>query len=95
MSISWPPIASISSRMICTTFWCTRQPSGRNVQTPALTWRMIAAADEQLVRDGLRICRRFAQGGDEQRGLASDHRCPPRLVECGSGESVLSGKIGL
>ena len=25
---SWPPIASISWRMISPTFWCTRQPSG-------------------------------------------------------------------
>ena len=40
MSISCAPIASISSRMICSTFRCTRQPSGMNVQRPALTWRM-------------------------------------------------------
>ena len=39
-SISCPPMALISSRMICTTFWCTRQPSGMNVQRPAPTWRM-------------------------------------------------------
>ena len=48
-SISWPPIASISSRMICSTFRCTRQPSGRNVQRPALDLADEAAADEQLV----------------------------------------------
>ena len=40
MSISCPPIASISSRMICSTFRWTRQPSGMNVHRPALTWRM-------------------------------------------------------
>src|SRR5579862_2658875 len=40
ISISWPPIASISSRMICSTFWCTRQPRGRKLQSPAPTWRM-------------------------------------------------------
>ena len=40
ISISWQPIASISSRMICSIFRCTRQPSGRNVQMPAPTWRM-------------------------------------------------------
>src|SRR5207247_148323 len=40
ISISWPPIAFISSRMICSIFRWTRQPRGRNVQTPALTWRM-------------------------------------------------------
>ena len=39
-SISCPPIALISSRMIWTTFSCTRQPSGRNVHSPAPTWRM-------------------------------------------------------
>ena len=40
ISISWAPMASISSRMIWTTFSWTRQPSGRNVHTPVLTWRM-------------------------------------------------------
>src|SRR4051794_24148561 len=25
--------------MICTTFWCTFQPSGRKVYSPAPTWR--------------------------------------------------------
>ena len=39
-SISWPPIASISSRMIWTTFWWTRQPAGSQVKRPAPTWRM-------------------------------------------------------
>src|SRR5579875_1400843 len=33
-------MASISSRMICSTLRWTRQPSGRNVQTPPATWRM-------------------------------------------------------
>ncbi len=40
ISISWPPIASISSRMIWTIFSWTRQPSGMYVQSPAETWRM-------------------------------------------------------
>ena len=40
ISISCAPIASISSRMICSTLRWTRQPSGRNVQRPAVTWRM-------------------------------------------------------
>ena len=39
-SISWPPIAFISSRMICSIFMCTRQPSGMKVHRPAPTWRM-------------------------------------------------------
>ena len=39
-SISWPPIASISSRMICSIRMCTRQPSGRKLQRPAPIWRM-------------------------------------------------------
>ena len=38
--ISWPPIASISSRMICSIRMCTRQPSGRKLQRPAPIWRM-------------------------------------------------------
>ena len=29
ISISWQPIASISSRMIASTFRCTRHPAGR------------------------------------------------------------------
>ena len=66
MSISCPPIASISSRMIWTTFWCTRQPSGRNVQTPALDLPDEAAADEQLVRDRLGVGRSLAQGREEE-----------------------------
>src|SRR5262245_3516778 len=40
MSISWPPIASISSRMTCSIFRWTLQPSGVNDQRPAETWRM-------------------------------------------------------
>src|SRR5579885_538962 len=40
ISISWPPIASISSRMICSILRCTRQPSGSHVHRPALTCRM-------------------------------------------------------
>ena len=40
ISISCPPIASISSRMICSIRRWTRQPSGRNVHKPAETWRM-------------------------------------------------------
>ena len=38
--ISWPPIASISSRMICSIRMCTRQPSGSIAQRPAPIWRM-------------------------------------------------------
>ena len=43
MSISWPPIAFISSRMIDTTRWCTRQPAGSHDHRPAPTWRMSPA----------------------------------------------------
>ena len=45
---------------------CTRQPSGRNVQSPALTCRMIAAAHEQLVADRLGVGRLVAQGREEE-----------------------------
>src|SRR5712692_11852083 len=34
--------------MICSIFWCTRQPSGMNVQTPAATWRMKAPRTSSL-----------------------------------------------
>ena len=40
ISISWPPIASISSRMTCSILRWTRQPSGMYVHSPAETWRM-------------------------------------------------------
>src|SRR5829696_8183480 len=40
ISISWPPIASISSRMICSILRWTRQPRGVKDQRPAETWRM-------------------------------------------------------
>src|SRR5919198_3890281 len=40
MNISWPPMAFISSRMIWSTFRCTRQPSGRYDQRPAPVCRM-------------------------------------------------------
>src|SRR5918998_3918207 len=39
ISSSWPPAEFISSRMICTTFSCTRQPAGRNDHKPAPSWR--------------------------------------------------------
>src|SRR3954452_940500 len=39
MSISPQPIAAISSRTICDTFWCARQPAGSHDQRPAPTWR--------------------------------------------------------
>src|SRR3954452_19166607 len=39
MSISWQPIRSISSRTICTAFWCTRQPAGSHDHRPAPTCR--------------------------------------------------------
>ena len=42
ISISWPPIASISSRTICSTFRWTRQPSGISVHTPAETCRSLS-----------------------------------------------------
>ena len=38
--ISWPPIASISSRMICSIRMWTRQPSGSIAHSPAPIWRM-------------------------------------------------------
>ena len=38
-----------------------------------------AAADEQLVVDGLRVGGRVTQGRQEELGGAGDHRCLPRL----------------
>src|SRR4051794_16805009 len=45
---SCEPIASISSRMICSTLRCTRQPSGVNDHRPALTCRMNPARTSSL-----------------------------------------------
>src|SRR3954470_12936410 len=39
MSISPQPIASISSRTIWAAFWCTRQPAGSQLHSPAPPWR--------------------------------------------------------
>src|SRR3954464_3231120 len=39
MSISPQPMASISSRTICAAFWCTRQPAGSQLHSPAPTCR--------------------------------------------------------
>ncbi len=79
-SISWPPIALISSRMICTTRCCTRQPSGMYVQRPAPDLADEPAADEELVRRGLRVCGRVAKGRREELRLPCDHKAE-RLVE--------------
>ncbi len=43
ISISCAPIASISSRTIATTRWCTRQPAGSHVHMPAPIWRISPA----------------------------------------------------
>ena len=48
MSISCPPIASSSSRTICTTFWWTRQPAGNHVHRPAPSWRTRPARTRSL-----------------------------------------------
>src|SRR3954470_22140863 len=48
MSISWQPIASISSRTICSTLRCTRQPAGSHVHSPAPTWRTSPARTMSL-----------------------------------------------
>src|SRR5581483_1205240 len=45
---SCAPIASSSSRMICSTLRCTRQPSGVKVQRPADNWRMKPARTSSL-----------------------------------------------
>ena len=64
--ISCAPKASSSSRMICSTFRCTRQPSGRNVQRPAADLADEAATHEQLVADGLGVGRVVAQGREKE-----------------------------
>ena len=48
MSISSPPIAFISSRMIWTTFSCTRQPAGSHVHSPAPSCRIMPARTSSL-----------------------------------------------
>ena len=48
MRSSWPPMAFISSRTICTAFWCTRQPAGIQLQRPAPTWRIMPARTSSL-----------------------------------------------
>jgi len=43
ISISWPPIAFISSRTICTMRSWTRQPAGIHDHSPVPTWRISPA----------------------------------------------------
>ena len=63
---SCEPIASISSRMICSTLRCTRQPSGVNDHRPGADLADEAGAHEQLVADRLGVGRRVAQGRQEE-----------------------------
>ena len=65
-SISWSPIAFISSRMTCMTFCWTRQPSGRNVKEPGADLPDEASAHEQLVAYRLGVRGRLAQRGKKQ-----------------------------
>ena len=55
ISISWPPIASISSRTICTAFWCTRQPAGQPAPQAGADLPDHPGAHQQLVRERLRV----------------------------------------
>src|SRR5215212_11334208 len=48
MSISWPPIASISSRTTCSALRCTRHPAGSHDHRPLPTWRMSPARTMSL-----------------------------------------------
>ena len=58
---SCAPIASSSSRMICSIFRCTRQPSGVNVQMPRRKLPHETPANEQLVADRVGVGRRITQ----------------------------------
>src|SRR3954467_13200946 len=85
MSISPQPIASISSRTIWAAFWCTR-PRGvwGGVRVPPPARRQPAPqpraylarqprADDQLVRERLRVGRGLLLGGQEEIRLARQH----------------------
>src|SRR5438552_10180148 len=81
MSISWPPRPSISSRMICSIFWCTRQPSGRNVQTPPVTWRTKPPRTSSLwfaASASAGSSRSVGRNSCEARAIT---RCPGRLLQ--------------
>ena len=68
MSISWPPIAFISSRTICTAFWCTRQPAGSQRPQAGADLADQAGADQQLVRERLGVGGRLLLGREEVAG---------------------------
>src|SRR5207302_3042769 len=81
MSISWPPIAFISSRTICSTLRWTRQPSGMNVQSPALTWRMKPPRTSSLcdaASASAGSSRSVGRNSCEARWIM---RCPGRLLQ--------------
>jgi hypothetical protein len=85
ISISCAPIASISSRMMPTTRWCTRQPAGIHVHMPApicltrpaLTislWETASASAGACFSVGSRYSERRGMGveGIRPRSAASD-----------------------
>src|SRR5437870_5628093 len=67
--------------MICSTFRWTRQPSGRNVQTPAATWRMKPPRTSSLwltASASAGSSRSVGRNSCEARAIM---RCPGRLLE--------------
>ena len=68
MSISWPPIASISSRTICDDA-LVHPPAGRQPRPQAgADLADEAGADHQLVRQRLGVGGRLALGGQQKLG---------------------------
>ena len=79
MSSSWAPIASSSSRTICSILRCTRQPAGSHVHRPEPTWRMSPARTMSL-------CERASASAGGSRSVGSR-----RLVRRVMGESQAYG----
>ena len=89
MSISWPPIASISSRTICTAFWCTRQPAGIHDHRPEPTWRMSPARTMSLCESAS-----ASAGGWRSVGRKySDRRVTARTLVSTARRVDVAGKV--
>ena len=94
MSISWPPIASISSRIDLHDLLVDLPARRQEAPQAGADLADQPGADEQLVRDRLGVRGVVAQRREEQLGLAPDHeaaqgsrvrnggavRCPPATV---------------
>ena len=77
IDISWPPIASISSRTTCTIFSWIAPPRREVRPEPRTDLADQPRADEELVRVRLGVRGVLAERRQEELGLALEHPAEP------------------